>query len=51
MTQKLDKLKTDKVQGPNLKLVTNGPETQNKNKHNNPNKIGRLQSAITIKHY
>ena len=28
MTQRLDKLKTDKVRGPNSKLVTNGPETQ-----------------------
>ena len=29
MTQKLDKVKTDKVRGPKSKLVTNGPEAQN----------------------
>ena len=42
MTQRLDKVKSDKVQGPNSKLVTHGPEAQKENKHNSPNKIGRL---------
>ena len=28
MTRRLDKVKTDKVRGPNSKLVTNGPEAQ-----------------------
>ena len=45
MTQRLDKLKKDKVRGPNSKLVTNGPEAQNENKHSSPDKIGRLQSV------
>ena len=31
MTQKLDKVKADKVQDPNSKLVTNGLEAQMKN--------------------
>ena len=31
MTQILDKVETDKVQGPTRKLVTNGPEAQNEN--------------------
>ena len=44
MTQRLDKVKTDKVRGPNSKLVTNGPEAQNKSKHSSPDKIGRLHS-------
>ena len=45
MTQWLDKInnKKDKVRGPNSKLVTNGPEAQNENKHSSPDKIGRLQ--------
>ena len=43
MTQRLDKVKTDKVRGQNSKLITNGPEPQNKNKHSSPDKIGRLQ--------
>ena len=42
MTQRLDKLKKDKVRGPNSKFVTNGPEAQNK-ENNSPDKIGRLQ--------
>ena len=44
MTQRLDKVKTDKVRGPNSKLVTNGPEAQNENKHSSLDKIGRLQT-------
>ena len=36
----------DKVRGPNSKLVTNGPETQNENKHSSPDKIGRLQTLL-----
>ena len=43
MTRRLDKVKTDKVRGPNSKLITNGPEVQNENKHSSPDKIGRLQ--------
>ena len=43
MTRRLDKIKTDKVRGPNSKLLTNGPEAQNENKHSSPDKIGRLQ--------
>ena len=43
MTQKLDEAKTDKVRGPNSKLVTNGPEAQNENKPSSSDKIGRLQ--------
>ena len=43
-TQRLDKVKMDKVRGPNSNLATNGPKAQNKNKHNSPNKIWRLQS-------
>ena len=43
MTQRLDKIKADKVRGPNSKLITNGPETQNENKHSSRDKIGRLQ--------
>ena len=31
------------VRGPNSKLVTNGLEAQNENKHSSPNKIGHLQ--------
>ena len=46
MTQRLDKVKTDKVRGPNSKLVTNGLEAQNKNKHSNPDKIGCLQLPL-----
>ena len=41
MTQRLDKVKRDKVRCPNSKLVKNGPETQNE-KHSSPDKIGRL---------
>ena len=43
MTQRLNKVKTDKVRGPNSKLVTNGLEAQNEKKHSSPDKIGRLQ--------
>ena len=32
MTQRLDKVQTDKVRGPNSNLATNGPEVQNENK-------------------
>ena len=39
MTRRLDKVKTDKIRDLNSKLVTNGLETQNKNKHSNPDKI------------
>ena len=48
MTQRLDKVKTenDTVRGPKSKLVTNGPEAQNENKHNSPDKIGRLQLPL-----
>ena len=45
MTQRLDKVKMDKVQDPNSKLVTNGSEVRNENKHNSPNKIRRLQRS------
>ena len=31
MTRRLDKIKTNKVRGPNSKLVTNGSEAQNEN--------------------
>ena len=37
MTQIFDKVKMDKVQGPNLKFVTN------ENKHSSPDKIEGLQ--------
>ena len=46
MTQRLDKNKKDQVQGLNSKLVTNGPEAQNKNKHSSSDKIGRLQVSF-----
>ena len=49
MTQRLDKVKTDKVRGPNSKLVTNGPEAQNANKHSSPDKIGRLHYQFSVK--
>ena len=45
MTQRLEKVKTDKVRSPNSNLVTNGPEAQNENKQNSPDKIGRLHTA------
>ena len=51
MTQWLDKInnkKMDKVRGPNSKLVTNGPEAQNENKHSSPDKIRRLQYKLQI---
>ena len=48
MTQRLDKVKMDKVRGPNSKLVTDGPEAQNENKHSSPDKIRRLQGTIGI---
>ena len=44
MIQRLDKKRTDKVRGPTSKLVTDGTEAQNKNKHSSPDKIGHLQS-------
>ena len=37
----------DKVRGPS-KLVTNGPEAQNENKHSSPDKIGRLQICLCL---
>ena len=46
MTQRLDKIKMDKIRGPNSKLITNGPEAQNENKHSSPDKIGRLHTLI-----
>ena len=46
MTQRLGKIKMDKVQDPNLKLVTNGPESQNENKRNRLDKIERLQLPL-----
>ena len=49
MTQRLDKIKTDKVRGPNSKLVTNGLEAQNENKHSSSEKIGRLQRSYKKK--
>ena len=42
MTQRLDNNDTNKVRGPNSKLVTNGPEAQNENKYSSPDKIRRL---------
>ena len=51
MTQRLDKLKKDKVRGPNSKLVTNGPEAQNENKHSSPDKIGRLHLIFHFSRY
>ena len=50
MTQILNK-ENDKVRGPNSKLVTNGPETQNENKHSSPDKIRRLHKHIRINMY
>ena len=35
-------IKTDEIRGPNSKLVINGPEAQNENKHSSPDKIWRL---------
>ena len=46
MTQRLDKIKTDKVRGPNSKLVTNGPEAQKENEQSSPDKIERLQLPL-----
>ena len=46
MTRRLDKVKMDKVRGPNPKLVTNRPEAQNENKDSNQDKIWRLQMFI-----
>ena len=43
MTQRLDKVKRDKVQGPNSKLDTNEFKAQNKHKQSSPDKIRRLQ--------
>ena len=48
MTQRLDKIKTDKIRDPNSKLVTNGSEAQNENKHSSPDKIGRLRLSSII---
>ena len=39
MTQRLDKIKMDKVRGPNSKFVTNGPEAQNE-KRSSRTKLG-----------
>ena len=46
MTQRLVKVKTDKVRDPNSKLVTNGPKAQTENKHSSPDKIRRLQYSL-----
>ena len=46
MTQRLDKVKTDKVRGPSSNLATNGPEAQKENKHSSPDKIRRLQASL-----
>ena len=46
MTQRIDKVKMDKVRGPNSKLVTNGPEAQNESKHSSLDKMGRLQKLL-----
>ena len=43
MTQRLDKVKTDNVRGPNSKLVTNGPKAQNEN-----NTIARTKLSVYI---
>ena len=48
MTQRLDKINTDKDRGPNSKLVTNGPEARNENRHDSPDKIRRLQLEINL---
>ena len=48
MTRRLDKIKTDKLRGPNLKLVTNGPEAQNENEHGSLNKIRHLQVVKSL---
>ena len=48
MTQRLDNVKTDKVRDSNLKLVANGPEAQNENKHSSPDKIGHLHGPFQI---
>ena len=45
-TQRLDKAKMDKVRGPSSKLITNGSEAQNENKHSSPDKIGRLHLPL-----
>ena len=39
MTPRLDKIKTDKVRGPNSKLVQMGPRPKNENKQSSPDKI------------
>ena len=46
MTQRLDKVKTDKVRDLNSKLITNGLEAQNKKKRSSPDKIERLQLPV-----
>ena len=46
MTQRLDKVKTDKIRDSNSKLVTNGPEAQKETEHSSPYKIGRLQRFL-----
>ena len=43
MTQRLNKKKMTRFEAQIRKLVTNGPEAQNKNKHSSPDKIWRLQ--------
>ena len=48
MTQRLDKKENNKVRGPSSKLVTNGPEAQNNNKHSSPDKSRRLQSCCNM---
>ena len=49
MTQRLVKIKTNKVRCPNSKLVINGPKAQNENKrHSSLDKIGRLHVPSII---
>ena len=48
MTQRLDKIKMDKVRGPNSKLVTNGSNAQKENKHSSPDKIRRLHCLCEV---
>ena len=43
MTQRLDKVKMDKVRGPNSNSSQMGPRPKNENKHSRSDKIERLQ--------
>ena len=51
MTQKLNKINNDvikRVRGPNSNFAIHGLEapSKNKNKHSNPDKMGRLQLSL-----